>query len=93
MTEQVVDRRVLAQQIIDIIATEGKIDAARLTPDATFERLDVQSVDIVMILMALEEKFGVYIPIDGDLSTAKDLQSFVDDLMGRILQQGRASAA
>ena len=93
MADQVLDRAALAQQIIGIIATEGQIDPAKLTPEATFESLEVQSVDIVMILMALEEKFGVYIPVDGQLSEAKDLQGFVDSLTDRILQERTASAA
>ena len=33
-------------------------------------------MDIVMILMAIEEKFGVYVPIDGQIAEAKDLTSF-----------------
>ena len=93
MADQVLNRSELTQQIIDIIATEGQIDPAKLTPDATFESLEVQSVDIVMILMALEEKFGVYIPVDGQLSEAKNLQGFVDSLTDRILQERTASAA
>jgi acyl carrier protein len=38
-----------------------------------------------MILMALEQKFGVYIPIDGDLADAKNLNGFIDLLASRII--------
>ena len=93
MSDQVLDRGVLAQQIIGIIATEGQIDPAKLNPEATFESLEVQSVDVVMILMALEEKFGVYVPIDGQLSEVRNLQSFVDSLTDRIMQEQTARAA
>ena len=53
-----VPREELERQIVDIILKEAMIDPARVTPDATIESLEVESMDIVMILMAIEEKFG-----------------------------------
>ncbi len=83
----IVDRSVLVEQLLDVIVTEGKIDRAKLTPDATLESLEVQSMDIVMILMAIEERFGVYIPIDSAVSEARNVTSFVDSVANRILAQ------
>ncbi len=79
-----IDRDALAQQVIDVIVAEGKIDRAKITFDATLQSLEVQSMDVVMILMAIEEKFGVYIPIDGGIAEAKDLASFVGNVVERI---------
>ncbi len=85
MNQQVMDRDNLVEQLFDVIVSEGKIDRSRITPDATLESLEVQSMDVVMILMAIEEKFGVYVPIDGDIAEAKDVTSFVRSVAEHIL--------
>jgi acyl carrier protein len=85
LSEHVMDRDRVSEQIVDIIVQEGKIDRAQLTPEATIESLKLKSIDLVMILMALEQKFGVYIPIDGDLADAKNLNGFIDLLASRII--------
>lgn len=81
------DSRPLADQILEVIISEGKIDPAKATPDATLESLEVQSIDIVMILMVIEEKFGVYVPIDGGIAEAKDLGGFVQQIEARVLAE------
>lgn len=85
MTQQDIRKEDLERQILDLIVSEGKIDPSRITPGATLESLEVQSMDIVMILMAIEEKFGVYVPIDGQIADAKDLTSFVRGVADHIL--------
>jgi acyl carrier protein len=85
LSEHVLDRDRVAEQIVEIIVREGKIDRAQLTSDATIESLQLKSIDLVMILMALEQKFGVYIPIDGDLADARNLNGFIDLLASRII--------
>lgn len=87
MSERVIDRDRVAEQIVDIIVREGKVDRAQITSDATIESLKLKSIDLVMILMALEQKFGVYIPIDGDLADAKNMNGFIDLLASRIIQK------
>ena len=54
-------------QILDVIAKEGMVDRAKITLDSSLEDLQLKSMDIVVILTGLEEKFSVYIPIDGPL--------------------------
>lgn len=68
----------LNRQILDVIIAEGKVDPSRITPDATLESLEVESMDVVLILMAIEEKFGVYVPIDGQIAEAGNLNRFVE---------------
>jgi acyl carrier protein len=88
LSEEDIRRQDLERQIMDLIIAEGKIDISRVTPDATLASLNVQSVDIVMFMMAIEEKFGVYIPIDGELAEAKDLNKFVKSIADHILAHG-----
>lgn len=84
MTENPQDRTKLIEEIIEVIASEGMVDRTRITPDATIESLDLKSVDIVMILTALEEKFNVYIPMDGDLQEAKTVEALINALADLI---------
>ena len=87
MTEAASDNAKLMDEIIEVIASEGMIDREKITPDATIESLDLKSVDIVMILTALEEKFNVYIPMDGPLQEAKDVQSLIEALADHIRKE------
>ena len=67
------DREILIERSYDLLASETKIDRSRFTSDAALESLEVQSIDVVMILIAIEERFGVYIPIDSTVGEAGDL--------------------
>jgi len=84
VTENPQEKAKLVDEIIDVIAAEGMVDKSKITPDATIESLDLKSVDIVMILTALEEKFNVYIPMDGSLQEAKDVKSLIEALADHI---------
>jgi acyl carrier protein len=87
VTENPQDKAKLVDEIVDVIAAEGMVDKSKITPDATIESLDLKSVDIVMILTALEEKFNVYIPMDGSLQEAKDVKSLIDALVDHIQKE------
>jgi acyl carrier protein len=67
-------------------------EKSAIRPDATLESLGIQSVDIMMVLMSIEEKFGVYVPIDEKLSETKNLQGFIDHLTDRIIEQRKSGA-
>jgi acyl carrier protein len=77
-------------QVVDLIVSEGMVERDTVTPDATFETLGLKSIDLVMILTAVEEKFDVYIPMDGSIAEAKDLRSFIDGVMQRITSESEA---
>jgi acyl carrier protein len=81
------DQAELVNQIIDVISTEGMVDREKITMDATIESLDLKSIDIVMILTALEDKFDVYIPMDGPFHEAKNVKSLIDAVAAYIIQE------
>jgi acyl carrier protein len=87
------DRAALEQQLIDLFDKEGMVDRAAIKPDATLESLGIQSVDIMMVLMSVEEKFGIYVPIDEKLTETKNLQGFIDHLVDRIVAERKSSAS
>ena len=67
-------------KILEIVAKEGAIDAELLKPDAKLADIEFVSADMIMVLMALEDEFDVYIPVDDSLSEAET----VDDLIGSL---------
>lgn len=92
MIDKTTDRETIEKQIIDVFVTDGMIDRSAFTSDATLESLGVQSVDVMMILMNIEEKFGVYVPIDTKLSDSKNLQEFISHLADCIIEERKTSA-
>lgn len=81
------DKTELVNEIVDVIVKEGMIDRDKVTPDATIESLDLKSIDIVMILTAIEEKFDVYIPMDGPFHEAKDIKGLIDAIAAYIIKE------
>ena len=81
------DTAAMREELLDIISTEGLIDRAKLTPDATLETLNFASYDMVMILMAIEEKYSVYLPVDEGISDVKTLDELLTVLTTKIIDQ------
>ena len=54
------------------------LEPGTLTPETTFESLDFDSLDIVDMMMACEDEFGVEIPEDAQLKTVQDLLNLID---------------
>ena len=85
-----IDHDDLVNKIIDTIVTEGMIDREKVTPEATIESLDLKSIDIVMILTAIEDKFDVYIPMDGPFHDAKNVKDLIDAIASYIIKEKSA---
>jgi acyl carrier protein len=51
----------LRDELIDLIADEALIEKAKLVPEATLADLGLDSVGVVSVVFAVEEKFGVEI--------------------------------
>ncbi len=82
-----IDHDDLVSKIVDTIVTEGMIDREKVTPEATIESLDLKSIDIVMILTAIEDKFDVYIPMDGPFHDAKNVKDLIDAIASYIIKE------
>ncbi|HLH12276.1 MAG TPA: acyl carrier protein [Methylovirgula sp.] len=90
MEAQVPEQAEIVDQIVDVIVSEGMIDRDKIKMDATIESLGLKSIDIVMILTALEEKFDVYIPMDGPFHEAKNVNDLVNAVAGYISKEKTA---
>jgi acyl carrier protein len=84
------EQQKLIDDIIEVVASEGMIPREKLRGDASIESLGLKSIDIVMILTAIEEKFDVYIPMDGSFQEAKDLQGLVEAIAAHIVKEKSA---
>jgi acyl carrier protein len=57
------DRADIESRLRDVLVSELGLDAAKINPEANFEQdLDVDSLGVVELLMAMEDEFGVKIP-------------------------------
>ncbi len=75
-------------RVKEIIAKELEVEAKQLTPEAKFiEDLGADSLDIVELVMALEEEFGIDIP-DEDADKLKT----VGDALNYLKQHATASS-
>ena len=83
---ETIDGALLAQ-LMEIVSKEAMIEPDKLKPDTLLEELDIQSADYVMILMAVEEKFGVYVSVDSDLSEARTVGE-VAQFVARNIKEG-----
>ena len=82
----------LAQEVIDIVASEAMIERDKLSATTLLKELDIQSADYVMILMAVEERFGVYISIDSEFTEAQTVGDLVSVVTSKIAE-GRGAGA
>ena len=77
MSEKSID-----QKVKDIIVEQLSVNAEQVTPGAKFiEDLGADSLDIVELVMAFEEEFGVEVP-DSDaekLLTVGDVVKYIED--------------
>jgi acyl carrier protein len=73
------------QRVKEIIADQLGVDMEKITPEARFvEDLGADSLDVVELIMAFEEEFGVEIP-DEDaekIATVKDVLDYIKSKQG-----------
>jgi acyl carrier protein len=79
-------------QLAQIVAKEAMVDVSTVTPDTKLEALGIQSADFVMILMEIEEKFGIYISVDDELSSLETVGEFMRMIIRRIEENGAKAA-
>lgn len=69
-------------KVIKIVSEATKVEAANIKAETNFiDDLNLDSLDMVEMMMKMEEEFGVEIPEDKteDLKTISDVTSFLKD--------------
>lgn len=72
----------LESKVIKIVSEATKVDAANIKPETNFiDDLNLDSLDMVEMMMKMEEEFGVEIPEDKteDLKTINDVVTYLKD--------------
>jgi acyl carrier protein len=70
-------------EILDIVAQKALIDRSKLTPEVKLTDLNVSSLDMVEVVFALEDKFGIQLPFNantssGEVQTVGDVITMVE---------------
>ena len=74
-----------ADRVAKIVVENLGVEADKVTQDASFiDDLGADSLDIVELVMAFEEEFGVEIPDDAaeKITTVKDAITYIDENQG-----------
>tara|TARA_B100001971_G_scaffold215182_1_gene259197 strand:+ start:141613 stop:141846 length:234 start_codon:yes stop_codon:yes gene_type:complete len=72
----------IQEKVIKIVSDATKVDAGNIKADTNFiDDLNLDSLDMVEMMMKMEEEFGVEIPEDKteDLKTINDVTNFLKD--------------
>ena len=78
------ERDVIVERMRGVLVSELGLDEAKINEDARFEEdLDVDSLGVVELLMALEDEFGVTIP-DEDAESIMTVGQAIDLVHGKL---------
>ena len=75
----------IAERVKKIVVEHLGVEADKVSPDASFiDDLGADSLDIVELVMALEEEFGVEIPDDAaeKIATVGDANKYIEEHKG-----------
>lgn len=78
-------------EILDIVAQKAMLDRSKLTRDAKLRDLNVSSLDMVEVMFALEDKFGVELPFNAN-TNASEFET-VGDVIALVEKQQIAKKA
>jgi acyl carrier protein len=78
------DRNEVGERLRATLVSELGLDASKLTDDASFEQdLEVDSLGVVELLMALEDEFDVKIP-DEEAENIQTVGQAIDMVHGKL---------
>jgi acyl carrier protein len=79
--------------VYDIIAEKSAVDRSKLKRDAKLADLEIESLDVVEIIFAVEEKFDIHVPYNAndqelEFQTVGDV---VDAVQKLIEEEGKTA--
>ena len=72
----------MQEKIIAMLAEYKGIDASTITGESTLEALELDSLDVVELVMSLEDEFGVSLTISEDIKSVADIAAAVEAAQG-----------
>ena len=79
----------LTQRVLKCIATSKRIPLEQVTIDSEFQQLNIDSMDAVEILFALENEFDINIP-DDDVRSVRDVRGMCEGVERLVLAKSAA---
>jgi acyl carrier protein len=85
------------KDIFEIVAKQAKVEPSALTADVLLSDLDLQSIDVVELVFAIEEKFDIQVPYSpSDQDTAgisfKSVGEIIEAVNKLVAEQHPAKA-
>ena len=82
----------LTQRVLKVIATSKRIPLEQVTIDSEFQQLNIDSMDAVEILFALENEFDINIP-DEDVREVRNVRQMVEGVARLVAAKAAAGPA
>lgn len=82
----------LTQRVLKVIATSKRIPLEQVTIDSEFQQLNIDSMDAVEILFALENEFDINIP-DDDVREVRNVRQMVEGVAKLVAAKAAAGPA
>ena len=67
------------EKVKEIIVEQLSLEESEVNEDTSFEKLGLDSLDIVELLMAIEEEFGIEVKAEEAGKTVGDLVNYIDE--------------
>ena len=84
--------RELTDRVLKVIATSKRIPLEQVTIASDFQQLNIDSMDAVEILFALENEFDINIPVE-DVREVRNVQQMVEGVAKLVAAKAAASSA
>ena len=68
----------MQEKIIALLADYKGIDGSTITADSTLESLELDSLDVVELVMSIEDEFGVAVAMSEDIKSVADIVAAVE---------------
>lgn len=68
----------MLEKITEILKEQAGIEDVEITPETTFEELEIDSLDLMQVIMEVETEFDVTIDEREGLKTIGDLIHFIE---------------
>lgn len=72
-------------ELMDLFAEEALVDRSKLTRDASLAELGIASLDLISVIFAIEERFGLALE-DDELPADTNLGGVIDYILARLNQ-------
>ena len=68
------------KKIAALIAENKDMDISDITVETSFDDMELDSLDVIEVVMSIEEAFGITMEIDDSIKTVGDLVNLVESL-------------